>query len=98
MEVQAKLLVLGGRSFKDVIEGQSHDFTKLIVAMEMSEKDTQTSVKFGHGVKEMKLGDFAQSEKLKSMNWPQMCDLTLRLTTDGYEVVSIRPVQKPAQV
>lgn len=95
MEVQAKLLVLGGRSFKDTIEGQAHDFTKMVVAMDVSEKDSPTSCKFGLSYKEMKIGNFAESEKLKALHWPQMCDLTLKLTTEGYEIVSLRP-SKPA--
>lgn len=90
MEIKTNLQVLGAKFFKDVMEGQPHDFTKLRVAMPVSEKDAPTYGAVGENVVEMKFGKADEYQKLKHLPFPLMAELSLKLTTDGYEVVGFR--------
>lgn len=80
-------LVLGARSFNDVIEGQTHDFTKLSVVMENPERGTTV----GMGAVEIQWGDHKNIEHLKHVpldQWPQKMELDIKLTTKGYSIQS----------
>lgn len=96
MEMKVQLQVMGAKFFKDVIEGQSHDFTKLRVAMPVSEKDAPTYGAVGENVVEMKFGKADEYQKLKNLPFPLQVELTLKLTTDGYEVLGFRALSVKA--
>lgn len=99
MEVKAVLTVLGAKFFKGAIEGQNHDTTKLFVAMPVSEKDQETYGKCGHHAIDIKFGKSDEYAKLKSLPFPVQAELSLELTTDGYECVGFKALShaKPAQ-
>lgn len=90
MEVKSQMLVLGAKFFKGAIEGTNHDVTKLFVAMPVSEKDADTYGKCGHDAIDMKFGKSDEYQKLKHLQFPVHAELSLKLTTDGYEVVGFR--------
>lgn len=96
MEMKAQMLVLGAKFFKDAIEGQAHDFTKLFVAMPVSEQDAATYGSVGQNVVEMKFGKSDEYQKLKQLPFPLQAELSLKLTTKGYEVVGFRALQAQA--
>lgn len=97
MQVKAQLMVLGAKSFKGDVEGKPYDSTTLFVVLDVSERNG-TSV--GQNVVEMKFGKSDEFSKLKSLTFPINADLSLNLTTKGYEVEGFRAVSpaKPAQV
>lgn len=92
MDVKAQLQVLGAKFFKDVMDGTPHDFTKLRVSMPVSEKDAPTYGACGENVVEMKFGKADEYQKLKHLPFPVMAELSLKLTTDGYEVVGFKAI------
>ncbi|MCB4361903.1 hypothetical protein [Quatrionicoccus australiensis] len=94
MEAKTQCLVLGAKFFKGEIEGQHHDMTKLFVAMPVSEKDTASYGKAGHDAIDLKFGTSEEYQKLKSLPFPIMAELGLKLTTDGYEVLSFRAISQ----
>lgn len=83
MQVKASLLVLGAKSFNGDVEGKKYDSTTLFVVMDVSERQG-TSV--GQNVVEMKFGKSDEFEKLKNLPFPINAELSLNLTTKGYEV------------
>jgi hypothetical protein len=96
MEMKAQMLVLGAKFFKGAIEGQSHDVTKLFVAMPVSEKEAETYGKTGCDSIDMKFGKSDEYQKLKHLTFPVQAELSLKLTTDGYEVVGFKALSPAA--
>lgn len=94
METKTQVMVLGAKFFKGEIEGQSHDMTKLFVAMPVSEKDAATYGKCGHDAIDLKFGKSDEYQKLKNLPFPIQAELTLKLTTDGYEVLGFRALSQ----
>lgn len=90
MEMKAQVQVLGAKFFNDTMEGQKHDFTKLFVVMPVSEQDAATYGSVGHNVVEMKFGKSDEFQKLKHLSFPLHAELSLKLTTKGYEIVGFR--------
>jgi len=97
METKTQCLVLGAKFFNGDIEGQHHDMTKLFVAMPVSEKDQQTYGKCGHDAIDLKFGKSDEYQKLKHLPFPLQAELTLKLTTDGYEVLAFRAINAAPQ-
>ena len=93
MEVKASLLVLGAKSFKGDVEGKPYDSTTLFVVMDVSERGGNS---VGQNVVEMKFGKSDEFEKLKHLPFPCQSELSLKLTTKGYEVAGFKAV-KPVQ-
>ncbi|MBS1197472.1 MAG: hypothetical protein H6R18_1257 [Proteobacteria bacterium] len=97
MEVKSQMLVLGAKFFKGTVEGsQSHDFTKLFVSMPVSEKEAETYGKCGCDAIEMRFGLSDEYHKLKHLTFPVQAELSLKLTTDGYEVTGFRALAASA--
>lgn len=93
MEVKANLLVLGAKSFKGDVEGKPYDSTTLFVVMDVSERNGNS---VGQNVVEMKFGKSEEFERLRHLPFPVQLELSLRLTTKGYEVVGFRALSNPA--
>lgn len=96
MEMKAQLQVLGAKFFNDAVEGQKHDFTKLFVAMPVSEQDAATYGSVGQNVVEMKFGKSDEYQKLKHLPFPLQAELSLKLTTKGYEIVGFKALSPAA--
>lgn len=80
--------VLGARKFNDTVEGQKHDFTKLVVAMDMPETENAA----GQNAVEMRWGTHENFASIKDVNFPCMFELDVNPTTKGFEVISAKPV------
>ncbi len=93
MEVKSTNTVLGVKFFKGLIEGQHHDTTKLFVVMPVSEKDQETYGRCGMDAIDIKFGTAEEYPKLKNLQFPLQAELTLKLTTSGYECVGFRALQ-----
>lgn len=87
MEVKANLQVLGAKCFKGDVEGTAYDSTTLFVVMDVSERSGNA---VGMNVVEMKFGTSEEFPKLKHLDFPVQAELTLNLTTKGYEVKGFR--------
>lgn len=96
MEMKAQMQVLGAKFFNDTMEGQKHDFTKLFVAMPVSEQESGTYGSVGQNVVEMKFGKSDEFQKLKHLPFPLQAELSLKLTTKGYEVVGFKALAASA--
>lgn len=94
MEVKANLLVLGAKSFKGDVEGKPYDSTTLFVVMDVSERGGNS---VGQNVVEMKFGKSDEFEKLRHLPFPVNSELSLRLTTKGYEIAGFRALSAPSQ-
>lgn len=87
--MKMQMLVAGVRKFNDTIEGQKHDFTKLVVIMDMPDNGNalgQNAVEMTYGKHE----NFVQFSEVKQ--WPCMMELDVNPTTKGFEVLSAKPV------
>lgn len=87
MKIKSEFIVLGAKSFAGTVEGKSYDSTTLFVAMDVSERNG-TAV--GQNVVEIKFGKSDEFEKLKGLPFPVRAELSLNLTTKGYEVEGFR--------
>lgn len=76
--------VLGVKRFKGDVEGKQYDNTKLIVVMDTSERSGNA---MGMDATEMPYGDSSNFDKFQGMKFPCQLELTVNLTTKGYEVV-----------
>lgn len=90
MEMKTQVTVLGAKFFKGDLEGQKHDFTKLFVQMPVSENETDSYGSCGFNVVEMKYGTSEEYPRIKSFSLPAVLDVTLRLTTKGYEITGVK--------
>lgn len=97
MEVKAQLLVLGAKFFRGEVEKNSHDNTKLFVAMEVPDKNADTYGRVGYDAVDIKFGKAEEYSKLKHLTFPLMAELSLKFTTEGYECTGFKPVQSPAR-
>ncbi|HJW26502.1 MAG TPA: hypothetical protein VJ576_16525 [Rhodocyclaceae bacterium] len=95
MQIKSQFQVVGAKSFKGDVEGKSYDSSTLFVLMDVSERGGNA---VGQNVVEMKFGKSDEFDKLKHLPFPVQAELTLNLTTKGYEVEGFRAVsaQKPA--
>lgn len=87
MRFKNEFLCLGAKSFNGEVEGKRYDSTTLFVVMDVSER-SGTAV--GQNVVEMKFGKSDEFEKLKHLPFPVRAELSLNLTTKGYEVEGFR--------
>ncbi|MBS1188819.1 MAG: hypothetical protein H6R10_611 [Rhodocyclaceae bacterium] len=98
MQVKSNFQVVGAKAFNGEVEGKRYDSTTLFVLMDVSER---SGTAIGQNVVEMKFGKSDEFDKMKHLPFPVQAELTLNLTTKGYEVEGFRPVAQaktPAQV
>lgn len=91
MQHVGKFLVLGAKSFNGQVEGKNYDSTTLFVVLDVSERSGSS---VGQNVVEMKFGKSDEFEKLKHLTFPVTAELTLALTTKGYEVEGFKPLSQ----
>lgn len=82
------MTVLGAKKFNDTIEGQKHDFTKLVVAMDMPETENAA----GQNAVEMRWGTHENFSSIKTVAFPAQFELDVNPTTKGFEIISAKPV------
>lgn len=90
MQVKSNFQILGAKSFKGDVEGKAYDSTTLFVVMDVSERSGSA---VGKNVVEMKFGQSDEFQRLKHLPFPVEAELTLNLTTKGYEVEGFRAVK-----
>jgi len=94
MQIKSQFLVLGAKAFNGEVEGKRYDSTTLFVVMDVSER-SGTAV--GQNVVEMKFGKSDEFDKLKSLPFPIQAELSLNLTTKGYEVEGFKAIGQQKQ-
>jgi hypothetical protein len=82
--------VLGVRSFNGEVDGSNHNFTKVIVVMDMPERPNMR----GQNVVEMNYGDHTKFDDFKDVKFPCAFELEVNLTTKGYELTSAKPITR----
>ena len=94
MEIKQKFTVLGAKAFNGSIEGKSFDSTTRFVVMPVSETK---GMSVGQNAVPMRFGKSEEFDKLKSLPFPLLAELGIRLTASGYEVASFQalPQAKP---
>ena len=90
MQVKADLLVLGAKFFAGAVDGQSHDSTKLFVAMPVADKNAEKYGRVGYEMVEIKFGRGDEYQRLKTVPFPITAELDLKLTAAGYECVAFK--------
>jgi hypothetical protein len=94
MEMKAVFKVLGAKKFKGEVEGAHYDSTKIHVVMDVSERNGS---EVGCNAATLPFGKSDEFEKIKGLPFPCDCELTITMTTKGYEVLGLRPVPAPGQ-
>jgi hypothetical protein len=94
MELKSQVLVLGAKFFKGEIEGSQHDNTKLFVCMPVADKNATAYGRCGYDAVDVKFGKADEYHKLAGLPFPLQAELTLKLTTEGYECVGFRALQQ----
>ncbi|MFT4173955.1 MAG: hypothetical protein QM639_15425 [Rhodocyclaceae bacterium] len=94
MEMKSVFKVLGAKKFKGDVEGVHYDSTKLHVVMDVSERN---GTEVGCNAVTLPFGKSDEFEKLKGLSFPLDCELTISMTTKGYEVFGLRPMPAPGQ-
>lgn len=94
MQIKSQFLVLGAKAFNGEVEGKRYDSTTLFVVMDVSER-SGTAV--GQNVVEMKFGKSDEFDKLKGLPFPIQAELSLNLTTKGYEVEGFKAISQQKQ-
>ncbi|MFA9439299.1 hypothetical protein ACDA63_06635 [Uliginosibacterium sp. sgz301328] len=94
MEMKGNFKVLGAKKFKGEVEGSHFDNTKLYVVMEVSERNGS---EVGYNAAVLPFGKSDEFEKIKGLPFPLDCELTISMTTKGYEVLGLRALPAPGQ-
>lgn len=88
--IKARFQILGAKGFKGDVDGTHYDSTKLYVLMDVSDKN---GTEVGFNATPLSFGKSDEFEKIRHMTFPLHADLSLKLTTKGYEVVDFAPVK-----
>ena len=94
MEMKTQVLVLGAKFFKGDIEGSQHDNTKLFVCMPVPDKNSDSYGRAGYDAVDIKFGKADEYQRLKSLPFPIQAELSLKLTTEGYECIGFKPLNQ----
>jgi hypothetical protein len=96
MQITQEFRVCGAKCFNGDVEGKKYDSTTLFVEMDLSERGGNA---VGKNTVEMKFGKSDEFEKMKHLPFPLVAELTLNLTTKGYEVEGFKAKSAaPAQI
>ena len=95
MQIKNVFQVLGVKKFKGEVEGKFYDNTKVVVVMDTSERSGN---QLGMDSTEMPYGDSTNFDSLKEKGarFPCQAEMTVNLTTKGYEVLSLTPMPAKA--
>lgn len=89
MEIKQICQLLGAKGFKGEVEGTNYDSTTLYVVMPVSERN---GTEVGFNVSPMKYGKSDEYEKIKGLQFPLQAELTIAMTTKGFECRGLKVV------